>query len=574
MKKIYFSFLLIIIFAFFAHTKYVLADVSYVEPVEKVLQFGSKITVGKDAKLSVEEKITYNFGTHNKHGIFRYIPVKYVDRSNTINTNYNLRLHVLSVKDESGIDYKYTVKNKADRIYVQIGDADKTVTGIKTYIISYEVERAVSFLPDHDEIYWNVVGPGWEVPIVESSVAVLLPNSIQEKDLNVTCFNGVVGSTEGACAVEKIGSNVVIKNSTSLPAYNDFTVVVGFPKGNISSPTSAQKIMWFIQDNWILFTPFVVFAIMFYLWYTRGKELKGRGVVVAEYEPPDNLLPIEVSTIVRQKISIKHISSIFIHLAVKGYLKIIYLGDSKKDYALKKLKDGSSITNPVELLVFNELFSKKDEVTLADLKNSFYKTAPKVIGEVYKKITNDGYFLSNPAKLRTRYYILAILIGLSGFVLATFSLIISSTMNIFVPMISGFIIGFFGYFMPRYTQKGIMAKEKIEGFKLFLSVTEKDRLAFHNAPAKKPELFEKFLPYAMVLGVEKEWSKQFEGIYVEPPSWYVGNWQAFTLMNFTRDLSTFSSKSNSVFISNPSSGSGFSGGSSGGGFGGGGGGSW
>jgi uncharacterized membrane protein len=165
-------------------------------------------------------------------------------------------------------------------------------------------------------------------------------------------------------------------------------------------------------------------------------------------------------------------------------------------------------------------------------------------------------------------------IGLSGFVLATFSLIINSTMNIFVPMISGLIIGFFGYFMPRYTQKGVLAKEKIEGFKLFLSVTEKDRLAFHNAPAKKPELFEKFLPYAMVLGVEKEWSKQFEGIYVDPPSWYVGNWQAFTLMSLTRDLGTFSSKSNSVFISNPSSGSGFSGGSSGGGFGGGGGGSW
>jgi uncharacterized membrane protein len=142
-------------------------------------------------------------------------------------------------------------------------------------------------------------------------------------------------------------------------------------------------------------------------------------------------------------------------------------------------------------------------------------------------------------------------------------------------ILSGVIVGTFGWFMPRKTPLGAVVKEEIQGFKLFLSVTEEERLKFHNAPAKKPELFEKYLPYAMVLGVEKEWAKQFEGIFTEPPSWYEGNWTTFSLVNFTSNLSSFSSTASSSMMSTPSSGGGgFSGGSSGGGFGGGGGSSW
>jgi hypothetical protein len=118
-----------------------------------------------------------------------------------------------------------------------------------------------------------------------------------------------------------------------------------------------------------------------------------------------------------------------------------------------------------------------------------------------------------------------------------------------------------------------MVKEEIEGFKLFLSVTEKERLKFHNAPVKKPELFEKFLPYAMVLKVEKEWAKQFEGIYTKPPSWYQGNWNTFSVGYLASSLNSFSSSASSTIATSPASSSGFSGGSSGGGFGGGGGGS-
>ena len=45
-----------------------------------------------------------------------------------------------------------------------------------------------------------------------------------------------------------------------------------------------------------------------------------------------------------------------------------------------------------------------------------------------------------------------------------------------------------------------------------------------------PEMFEKFLPYAMAFGVEEKWANAFEDIYREPPQWYVGGTGPFNVV--------------------------------------------
>ncbi len=136
----------------------------------------------------------------------------------------------------------------------------------------------------------------------------------------------------------------------------------------------------------------------------------------------------------------------------------------------------------------------------------------------------------------------------------------------------------FSFVMPAYTQKGAEMKEYILGLKKYMTVAEKDRIEFHNAPDKNPEIFETLLPFAMVLGVEKLWAKQFEGIYRQNPSWYSDRSNhAFSAVAFTNNLGGFSGSVQSAFAATTtaaSGGSGFSGGGSGGGGGGGGGGSW
>jgi uncharacterized membrane protein YgcG len=137
------------------------------------------------------------------------------------------------------------------------------------------------------------------------------------------------------------------------------------------------------------------------------------------------------------------------------------------------------------------------------------------------------------------------------------------------------IVLLFGLVMPKVTTLGAIAREKIKGLKMYMEVAEKDRINFHNAPEKKPEVFEMLLPFAMVLGVEKAWAQQFEGIYTQNPGWYSGGTGPFMPVVFVGNLHSFSAAASSTLTSAPSGGSGVGGGGfSGGGFGGGGGGSW
>ncbi len=126
------------------------------------------------------------------------------------------------------------------------------------------------------------------------------------------------------------------------------------------------------------------------------------------------------------------------------------------------------------------------------------------------------------------------------------------------------------------TQKGLFVIKKILGFREFLQLTEKDKLEALNAPALQPELFEKFLPYAMVLGVEEKWAKKFEGIYHTIPNWYEdASAIGFNSLLLAQSLREFNGSCGQAFSAPmPKMSSGFSKGFSGGGSGGGGGRSW
>ncbi len=140
-----------------------------------------------------------------------------------------------------------------------------------------------------------------------------------------------------------------------------------------------------------------------------------------------------------------------------------------------------------------------------------------------------------------------------------------------IVLVSTLIAGAVVFFVSRRTASGFEAKNHLDGFKLFLSVTDKERFDFHNAPEKSPELFMQYLPYAIALGVEEKWAKVFKGITIPQPDWYSGgSVNAFSATALTSELTSFSTSFSASSGVSGSSG----GGSSGGGGGGGGGGSW
>ena len=162
---------------------------------------------------------------------------------------------------------------------------------------------------------------------------------------------------------------------------------------------------------------------------------------------------------------------------------------------------------------------------------------------------------------------------------------VMETGAVVVFIVIGVVNALFHQLMKAPTLLGRKIMDQLEGFKLYLSVAEKDRLNLANPPKETPELFEKYLPYALALDVEQKWSERFASVLAAAqagdggtyhPMWYHGtSWSRLGAGGFANSLgSSFNSAiSSSATAPGSSSGSG-GGGFSGGGGGGGGGGGW
>jgi uncharacterized membrane protein len=246
-------------------------------------------------------------------------------------------------------------------------------------------------------------------------------------------------------------------------------------------------------------------------------------------------------------------------------------------FTLKRDRNAWSTLKDHERNLLDAMFAAAGEsVRLADLKNRFYRKLPGLRDDLYGGLVNGGLYTARPDRVRIAYFVAAAVLG-GGMVYLGVAIMGSLGMQpltaVAAGIASGAIVALFGWFMPSRTPRGSRELEKVLGFREFLSRVEGDRL---ERMVKTPEMFEKYLPYAMALGVEDTWAKAFEGIYTQPPSWYSGpgGIGTFRPSAFTHNLSAMSAATAATMASAPrsSGGSGFGGGSSGGGFGGGGGG--
>jgi hypothetical protein len=215
-------------------------------------------------------------------------------------------------------------------------------------------------------------------------------------------------------------------------------------------------------------------------------------------------------------------------------------------------------------------------IRLSELKNRFYKKLPDVRDSIFQKLLDRRFYSRRPDRVRTFFLVVAAVAGLAvafGGAAITGWFGIQPASAIAAGVLTGLIIGGFGLIMPARTERGARMLESSLGFEEFLNRVESDRFA---RVVKTPQMFEKFLPYAVALGVEQNWARAFESICKEPPTWYHGTHpHSFHTSSFTSGLGRMSTQAAAVMASAPrsSGGSGFGGGgSSGGGFGGGGGG--
>jgi uncharacterized membrane protein YgcG len=552
-----------------------------------ITTFDARVTLHEDASVEVLERISYDFGAEERHGIFRKIPYSYQAGE----TTYTANVSVLAVTDEEGKPYPFAESRGNGILELKIGDPNVTVTGKHEYAISYIVYGPFLYFDEYDEFYWNVTG-SWATGIGRATVLVNLPPGAQA--LDAACYQGTIDSTASCDESQKLinaEQGGYVASANNLAEGDGFTVAVSFPKGVIAlverpwSPGSDTGPLTYLPFG----IPLIVLGALIRLWYTRGRDPKGRTTIVPQYEPPAGMTPSIAGILHNERIEPREISAEIVRLAVEGFVRIHRLEKkvlifTSADYLLERLSDVGEPKDAVGKLILEKLFQPEFSATedvsgravtgtlLSKMQHKFVKERNEITDVMYNEVLDRGLFIERPDKVRMLYagvgvavvVVGGILVGASGKGVLT-------NLGISIAL-SGGLTALMGILMPARTREGVLKKEHLEGFKRYLDVAEKDRLAFHNAPERTPKLFDTYLPFAMALGVEKAWAEQFTDIYKEQPQWYSGSTGTFAPAMFAGELSSFSSDFQSASAPQ-SSGSG-GGGSVGGGFGGGGGGSW
>lgn len=531
-----------------------------------IKNFDTTISVSKNAALDVTEKIAVDFGTLQKHGIYRDIPIKYSDN---LGQNYKLRFKLLSITDASNKPIPYELSGLNTKS-IKIGDADRLVTGSQTYVIHYQIERGIRFLQT-DELYWNATGNGWGVPIESATATVNFPDGTE--NIKTECYAGVMGAKDQNCTAKAQG-NMATFAASNLAPYEGLTIVAGAPKGTLTPASTGQKIGWFLTDN-LSYVILLLTLIAFYIiWLFRGRDPMGKKTIAPEFAPPENLSPSEMGVLKDERADMLDISVGIIYLASRGHLTITELEKKGilggKDYEFEK-KSSSAKRSEFETKLLDAIFSGSDTKKLSELKNSFYTNIPSLKSQLYDDLLKRGYFASNPNLVRGAAMALGLIIP-GGLIFIT-ALISGSLAS---AIISGILLVpfavWFGLAMPRKTEKGAEALRKTRGFRMFIYTAERYRAKFEE----DKNIFSKYLPYAMMFGLTHKWAQAFKGLEVNEPNWYVGH-GTFNAIIFADAMSHASQSMGATMASAPQSSgsSGFGGGGfSGGGFGGGGGGSW
>ena len=552
---------------------------------EEIKSFNTDIVINKDGTINVKETITYDFQGQQRHGIFRKIDSI---KTNQDGKKYILDFNVLHVVDENNHPYKYQESKSKDWLELKIGDPNKTITGIKTYVLEYKVSGALTYFTDHDELYWNLTGNDWEVPITNFSGSVSFYQLLPHSNIKFICYEGVKGSTSQNCKIDYLDDKVSISSNKQIVPGEGITLAVSFPKDIVAVLEPREyKMPLFTKIILVLLGLgatywYLIFPIKYLISLMKERRFlkNNQRIVSAWFEPPKYdhgvvFSPAETGFIVDNKIDHRELTATIIHLAQRGFLKIKESGKKQFSFILSQNADFSELRDferKVMAALFNidggeyqlKIESSRGvmEVSTKDLKRSITLFGKIAVfnSMVENEVVNWGMYKSKPTEELNKN---STIIGVG-----------LMTLNILLTLVSVF----FGKNTVKRTEKGI--EKYSEAFSLFNFLKSQDEQL--NFQSKNQMFFEKLLPYAAAFGVEKIWAGRFKDISMVTPDWYEGI--NFTNSDFvtsmTRSIggsmrSAYSSgmsstRSSSGFSSGFSSGGGFSGGGGGGG----GGGSW
>lgn len=536
--------------------------------------------------LKANETIVADFKVANQNrGIERAIPKSY--------DSHSVSLKIDSVTDENGKEYEYSTSTSNSNEVLRIGNPDKYVSGEKTYKISYTQRDVTRFYADvnKDEWYWDTNGTQWRVPIEQLRISIKIDDALTVTQQGApACYQGYNASAE-RCTLEDKGNGSYEVTASNLRAGQNITVAYGFTPDTFAQYQQSlfEKLVSIWLVSLVVTSILGVIALIWIiiLYYRLSNRTKELHTVPVQYIPPKNASVMVSAQVLAPLGSV--FSAQLMDFAVRHFISIIETKPkgtwTMAEYDILILKDPTQLLEEEQEILsdmFGSLPKVGDRLALSTLRNntSYYKRTTDNDKKL-KTLIEGKYGLrhksAEASKALTKWAIALLIVGL---VTLSFPLL----------FIAG-ITAIMAHYLRPLTDAGLEVRRYLMGLNTYIKAAEAERIKFLQAPdtadkvgekvdTENPgqilKLYERVLPYAVLFGHEKEWTKRLGDLYQSAqssPDWYSGS-SAFNAVVFASAMSSFSSAASYSGGSSSSSGGSSGGGSSGGGGGGGGGGGW
>lgn len=499
-------------------------------------RWDSDIVINADGTFTVRETFeieftsgTFTFGTRN-------IPIERYE----------------SIRDfgvfEGGVAYGESRGQAANTFYTTIDDGEYVVywyypptsNDTRVFTLEYTVLGGL-FISEElgDNLFWKAVGPEHAFPIESSVVTVKLPPgaTVQTSTDEPAAFG------PNATITVSDDQTQVTYQADYIPVNQYFEVGVYFDHGVVPAVIPSWEEEYIQEQAWdenvrpmlnLLLGAVGVFLLIggpigvYLLWLFAGRDPKIGPVPDYLSEPPSDLPPGLAGTLVDEKVDLQDIMSTVVDLARRGVIemeeqeKSVFGLKVSKDFVFRRVSESTEDLREYEKLLIEEMFGRRTEIDLDDLREKFYTAIPKLQRKIYKAAVEEGFFPASPKAIRGRYMgvgIAALVIAFgAGVCSLTFADRAEAVLCPFVSLgIASIALIIASRVMPAKTRKGAEEAAKWNAFKDYLKNI--DRYADLENVADQ---FDQYLPYSIAFGLERSWINKFSRVPSTPvPGWYI-----------------------------------------------------
>jgi len=538
--------------------------------------FDAKFEISSDkdgvATLEVKETLVAVFPEYDQNrGLIRYLPSWY--------NRMPLETEILSLTDGAGNERPLETFSESGYLAVDsVVPKGEFLYGAQTFVLSYRQKNVIGDFTDStgfQEFYWDINGSGWsqDFETVRAQIQVDDQASAGLVREESACYFGFEGETNRCkLTFTDAGDSVlVLVEQQNLSAYQTVTVSLAFEPGTfliLTRDPADYPLNWLLIPLFAGLLASAAFALRYNLRVLAGA--KGRKSIVAEYLPPEGIT-LEMAAQLLGAGGALPVAKL-LELAVAGKIHLKEIRKSRWSVTRSDVQLSDDDVVALKAL-FGQLPEIGVELQLPKRNNSLSAQLVKY-GKQLKVSFQETFTVKVALAPRLLFVISSLVLSASGLTLAIISLSNRYGNWMVVTALVGFaVLGPVGALLMSRTPLnalGAETRDHLKGLKIYMKLAERDRLAYLQSPSGALrvgeddylKLHERLLPWAILLGLGKAWTKELSEQYGDDQPFWITSTNS---SQFAGTMKSLSSGTTASFGSSTSGGAGGGGGGGGGG---------